>query len=80
MEVLATGAIFTGTLDDLARAFRLTPDDFQGCLRELVRAGSLTVYPQPADRLTVRVEHRSPGPPPPTSEDRRQPIPNAWQL
>jgi hypothetical protein len=73
MDVLATGAVFSGTLHGLSRAFRLSTDDFRACLRELVEAGQLVVVMQPDARLTIRLERRS-------RAERRQPVTGAWSL
>src|SRR5688572_23870565 len=73
MDVLTTGAVFISTLHGLSRAFRLGPDEFRACLRELVQAGQLTVVTQPDDHLTIRLERRA-------GEERRHAVPSAWPL
>jgi hypothetical protein len=80
MEVLSTGAVFTGNLEGLSRAFRLGRDDFRVCLRELVREGQLAVITRPDEFLTVRIERRSGPPSRPADEERRRLTPNAWSL
>jgi hypothetical protein len=79
METLITGAVFTGTLDGLSRAFDLSPEGFLACLRELVHAGRLAVVTYADNRLTVRLERRSASASP-VAIERRRPAPSVWRL
>jgi hypothetical protein len=65
LDVLATGAVFTGTLAGLAPAFRLEPKALRLCLLELAYAGQIVVTHR-RGQLTLRIERRSGG-------ERRQP-------
>jgi DNA-binding IclR family transcriptional regulator len=77
LEGLATGAVLTGTLDDLGRQLDLNPDDLRRCLRELVEAGWVVVQTLPFGHLAVRIERRTLGPRR-VSRDRRRAMPDAW--
>src|SRR6266545_7937239 len=79
LEALATGAVLTGTLDDLGQEFGLSPDDLRLCLRELVQARWVAVQTLPFGHLTARIERRTLGLRP-VARDRRRATPDAWPL
>jgi MarR family len=79
LDVLASGAPFGGTVDELADRLGLTAYELRVCLRGLVRGGWVTVQTLPGSRLTARPEHRTRGSQR-VAIERRQPAPDAWPL
>jgi len=79
LEMVATGAVYDGTLHDLSRDVGLPSSTLRACLRELVQAGWVAVQTQPFGRLTIRLKRRTHGRRP-DRYDRRHPDPDTWEL
>ncbi len=79
LEMVATGAVYDGTLHDLSRDVGLPSATLRACLRELVQVGWVAVQTQPFGRLTIRLERRTLGRRL-VRYDRRHPVPDAWEL
>ena len=79
LDALATGAVLTGTLDDLGQQFGLPAHDLRTCVCELVRVQWIAAQTHPDGRVTIRIERRSLGPRP-VASDRRSATADAWPL
>ncbi len=79
LEMVATGAVYDGTLQDLSRDVGLPSGTLRACLRELVQVGWVAVQTQPFGRLTIRLERRTLGRRP-VRYHHRHPDPDAWEL
>lgn len=80
LEAVASGSVLLGTPDELAGQLGVRTRDLRIALRELQWVGWIVVHVQPAERLTVRLERRSPESQQVIPVERRGAQPPIWTL
>jgi len=80
LEAVASGSVLLGTPEELARQLGVRSDNLRIALHELQRVSWIVVHVQPAGRLAVRLERRSPERQPAIGIERRGVQPPVWTI